>query len=351
MNDLPGKSATAALVSAAIAMRMFWGLAVDFPFAMNASWLCPLLGMLLYLPLGLAIRQMMKCGNKSIWENLSAGLHPWLAHIVEALFFLLVIYDAAVVVRLTASSSNLVALNNVTVHILIFPLTLLIAAIVLLGGDASGNSARLWLKVLPAFGLVLLAAQINKYRLGWLTPILGGGLNSIINGGIYCAGCLSLFSLTWLIALPDRNKHSMLPYALFSSIVVSLLMLMQHLSFPAMINIPFTRAARIELILSNGRMSLSPQLILDVLWFGSLLHLLSAEVITASTYLRFLFVNIPKWILALFIAGIITVCAVFNPLWLRASEKVTRLLFPAIGGIFICIMLVSKSSKESCQHV
>jgi len=345
MTYLPGRSAAAALVSAAIGMRMFWGLAVDFPFAMNASWLCPLLGMLIYLPLGSAIHQTAKNGSGSVWENLTGNLPSLVIRPAEALLALLLVYDASVVVRMTASSANLVALNNITVHILIFPLSLVIAAVVLLGGDAAGGSGRLWIRILPLLALIVFFVQVKGYRFGWLTPLLGGGLNSIISGSIYCAGCLSLASLSWIVAVPDRNKHSILFYTALTSAVVALLMIAQHMSFPAMINIPFTRAARIELILSNGRMSLSPQLVLDILWFGGLLQLISAEVVTAAAYIHLALKKLPRWLIGVSISVLITLCALYNPEWLRNSAGQTQLQFLEIGALFGILMTAAQVQK------
>lgn len=346
MTDLPGRSAASALVAAALGMRMFWGLAVDFPFAMNASWLCPLLGLVIYLPLGFAINQAAGMGPGSVWNNLTKAVPAWIAHGLEGLLALLLVYDASVAVRLLASSSNLIALNNVTVHILVFPLTLVVAAVILLGGDAAGNSARMWLKILPLFALILLVVQAKSFRVGWITPILGGGLSSIINGGIYCAGCLSLASLSWVIAVPDRNKRGILAYAVFASLVVSLLVLALHMSFPAMINIPFTRAARIELVLSNGRMSLSPQLLLDILWFGSLLQLISAEVVTAAAYLQTACKRLRRWWIAVLLSAVITLAAIFNPQWMRASAEQTQLLFLEIGVMFVGLLIITRLRKD-----
>lgn len=350
MTYLPGRSAAAAMVAVSIGMRMFWGLAVDSPFAMNASWICPLFGFLVFMPLGFAINQAAKLGQGSIWDNLTNHSPAVIAHILELFLTLLLIYDGAVVVRMLASSSNLIALNDITVHILVFPLTLVVAAVIWLGGSAAGNSARIWLKILPLFAVIILAVQYKAFRPGWLTPAFGGGLNSIIDGSIYCAGCLALASLSWIVAVPDRNKHGIFPYTFFPCIAVALLMAAQHMSFPAMINIPFTRAARIELILSNGRMSLSPQLILDILWFGSLLHLISSEVSTAAAYLYSFSSKLPKWLLALTLSTIVTLLAIFNPIWLQDSAKQTKLLFSEIGGLFVGLLLLSKNGRGVKLH-
>lgn len=351
MTYLPGRGAATALIASALTMRMFWGLAVDFPFAMNASWLCPLLGFLIYLPLGFAINQAALCGTESVWNNLCKGVSSRIKKALEIFFALILVYDSSVAVRLLASSSNLIALNDITVHILIFPLVLVMIAIVLLGGDACGNSARIWLKTIPLFMIVLFAVQVKHFRVGWITPILGGGLNSILNGAIYCAGCISLASLSWIVAVPDRCKKSIYVCMVAPCIAVSVLLLTQHMSFPAMINVPFTRAARIELILSNGRMSLSPQLLLDVLWFGGLLQLISAEVVTAAAYFRIACNKIKLGWLAVLLSTVISVVAVFNPVFLQRSAEQTQLLFLEIGGAFAGMLIINKFRRSNCIHV
>lgn len=347
MTHLPGRSAAAALVAAGLGMRLFWGLAVDFPFAMNASWICPIIGLLIFLPLGFAINQSSKIGPGGVWTNLTGHLPTFIIRPIEGLLALLLIYDAAVNVRLLASSSNLIALNDVTVHILIFPLVLVICIVALLGADAAGHSARIWLKLLPLFFIILLIVQAKAYRIGWITPILGGGVSSIISGSIYCAGCLALASLAWIIAVPDRDKKGIYFCTCVPCLVVSVLIFVQHVSFPAMINIPLTRAARIELILSNGRMSLSPQLLLDILWFGGLLQLISADVVTAAAYLFEGLGCGRKWLIAIGLSIIIGLASIFNPDWLRASAEFMQLSFLLIGGLFIILMVCTKLRREA----
>lgn len=346
MIKLPGRSAASALVAAGVGMRMFWGLTVDYPFAMNASWICPILGLLIFMPLVFSISQASKISSGSVWDNLTRNIPSGIIRLTAAIPAILLIYDAAVTVRLLASSSNLIALNDVTVHILIFPPMLVISIIVLLGGDAAGHSARIWLKTLPLFMLILLIVQAKGYRIGWITPILGGGIASIVNGSIYCAGCLALSSLMWVIAVPDRQKSSLYLCTCIPSLAVSALILVQHMSFPAMINIPFTRAARIELLLSNGRMSLSPQLLLDILWFGGLLQLISADVVIASAFLHESLKKVKKWVIATALSFATGLASIYNPSWLRSSAEFMQLVFPLVGGLFIILLLYTRMRKD-----
>ena len=353
MKYLPGRSAAAALIPAAVSMRMFWGMTLDFPAAMNAVWICPLLGFAICLPLFFAIDQASKMGAQGPWQNLTVNLPGAIRKPLEALMALLLMYDAAFVVRLTASSSNIIALGDVTVHLLIVPLGLVIAILVLLGPNAGGNSARIVLHLLPFFLLVLLAVQISSYRINWLAPLLGNGMESILAGGFYCAGNLALMSLVWLPAPPDRNRRGIWRYMLISCIGVSLLLLCFHMSFPVMPDGNFTQAARIELILSNGRMSLSPQFILNIMWYGGQLYLLAAEVLGAAVFLRGIVAKPPLWTIAIAEALAISIAAVFNAQWLQSSWRVVLLTFPAVGTIFILVMImefIRKRGRFSCEN-
>lgn len=352
MTYLPGRSTAVPLMCAALIMRMFCGMAIDFPFAMNAAWMCPLIGFIIFLPFAFALTRIGEMGSGSVMDQFSACIPKPMMQLLQAGFALLLLYDASVNVRLLASSSNIIALNDSTVHMLILPLSLVIGIVVWLGVDAAGKSARIWLKLLPLLVLIVLLVQLRGYRIGWLAPVLGGGVGSILNGSIYCAGCMTLSALIWMIASADRGGHGVILPTALSSLAVAALMLTQHLSFPSMINIPFTRAARIELILSNGRMSLSPQIILDVLWFGNLLNLLSAEASTAAAYLHRSIPGLPIYLLAILEGAAVSILAVFNPEWLQESSGVIRSLFMIVGGLLVCMMialLIGKRGEASEQ--
>ena len=346
MTKFYGRSAAGYMIAAALGMRLFAGLAVDYPMALNAAWMCPLLGLVIVLPLLFAIRRTELAGNSSSWNNLGRYAPSAVQNVLAALFALLLMYDGAVTLRLLASSSNIIALGDDTVHLLIVPLGIVTGIAVVSGGDALGNSARIALRILPLFVLIVLLVQLPSYRFGWLTPVLGGGIQEIVRGGVYCAGCLALLSLPWLLALPDRNAKGLFGFIIFPVIGVSVLMLMQHMSAPAMPEVEFTRAARIELVLSNGRLSLYPQFVLNLLWYGGLLYLLCAEVVAAAMFIRSILPNLKMWLLAVLPALAVSVAAVFNPEWLRNSYAAVSCMFMILGGLFVLPMLFMLGSKR-----
>ena len=341
-----GRGAAIPLIATAMIMRMYWGLSLDFPYPLNAAWLCPLVGLVIYLPFAFALRQTAVMGNSSPWENLSHRAPDAAMNVVAVGFALLLIYDAAATVQLTALSSNVLALNDVSPTLLILPLALVILCMVRLGADALGNSARLWLRVLPVFLIVILLVQYRNYRFGWITPILGGGTASILSGGVYCAGCMVLLSLPWLLALPDRYGGRLLPWVALSAVAAALLMLSQQLLIPAMTGVELNTSARIDLILNNGRMTLSPQIILDVLWFGNMLYLISAEAVTAAEFLRTIQPKTPIWPLAAAVALIVGFAAAKGGVWLRANPTFVCNLFAIIGAALALLLLLAIFRKR-----
>ena len=352
MKQMPGRSIAAPMIAVSLATRMFWGLSIDFHYALNALWMCPLVGLALFAPLALAVDQSARLGNGSPLDNLSRTPPRPLVWALEGLFALMLLWDAAATVRLTASSSNVIALSNITVQVLSLPLVLAAFFIVLMGIEAEGLSARIWLKLLPVLFLVVLLVQLKSYNIGWLAPILGDGVESILSGGVYCAGCMALLTLPWLIAVPDRNSHGLFRYAALPALATALLLATQQMLYPVLINSIFTRAARIELVLANGRIMLSPQLVVNVLWYGCLLHQIAAEVTAASAYLTRIAPKAPLWVWAALTALVVLILPAWNPPPLIAYLQWAGLMFIIIGGmlsLLLLVTLVGKEGRSACK--
>ncbi len=346
---VPGRSEALPMIATAMLMRMYWGLSLDFTDPYNAAWMCPLVGLAIYLPFAFALRQAARIGDSSPWENLAARVPAPAMHIAALAFALLLLWDAAAASGLTAISSNILALDDVSPRLLLIPLALVILCAVLLGAPALGNSARLWLRILPLFAVIILLVQLGNYKIGWLTPILGGGIPSIVSGGIYCAGCMALLSLPWLIALPDRHRGGLLPWAVAAAAATGPLMLTQQSLIPAMIKADFTVASRIDLILNNGRMTLSPQIILDVLWFGNMLYLIATEAVTAAELLRTIVPRVPVWALAAGCALAVAAVSAWSGEWTQAGRAVALNLFAIIGALLAGLLLMALMRRRGAD--
>ena len=343
MTRIPGRSAAAPLITVSLIMRMFWGLTISHSYALNAIWLCPLLGIVLFLPFKFAVDQISALDNGSPWENLRKRVPPSLLKLSAILFGVLLLQDAAITARLAADSTNIIALNEVTAQILVLPMGVVAFLVVWFGAEATGNSSRLWLRIFTLLSTLIFFVQIRSCNLGWLTPILGAGVGSILQGGIYCGSCMVLLSLVWLVAEPDRFRHGLLYPVAWATFICTGLLLIQQMLAPALPLPTFNRAERIELILGNGRLSLSPQIILDILWYGNLLHLMSAEATTASLLIQKIFPKLPVWVLGLICACSLTIVAVMN----FASDTLTVYIFPVASSILALLMLLSLPAKEA----
>ena len=93
-------------------------------------------------------------------------------------------------------------------------------------------------------------------------------------------------------------------------------------------------------------MTLSPQILIDVLWFGNMLYLISAESIAAAEYLRALLPKLPVWALAAGVALLTGAAAAQNGAWLRANPTVICNLFAIIGAALALLMLTAIIRKR-----
>lgn len=350
MNYAPGRSAAGPMILIAIAVRIYWGIAADHSNVPNAAWMCPLIALILFLPFCLAEGRMRALGNSSPWANLSARIPKPLKWLAEAAFVLLLIYDCALSMRLMAYSANLLALGEVAIILLLFPLAILLAAAVLIGPDALGSCARLWLRIVPLLLAVVFIVQVQVYNPAWLTPILGGGIANIADGGLYCGGCIALLFLPWLTAVPDRCKQSPLIYIAIPAIVAAAMLACTQMLCPPIEGMELSRIGRIKLILSNGRAALSLQMLLVVLWYGALLQLMSVEAVTAATFLNSMIPKAPRWSLAAGEALLAIIAASSSITAQNYSSMLFGWVYAAIAGILAILMICAclKKGEKPC---
>lgn len=335
----PGRSAAGAMLMICAAARLFWGLAADHPEVANAAWLCPIVGLLIYLPFALAMGRAAALGADSPWGNLANAAGP-LLHAAEAIFALLLIYDCALSMRLMANTANLLALSDRSLILLLLPLAALAAICVLLGAESMGSCARLWLRILPPLLLAVFLVQAKVYNPRWLTPFFGDGAADILGGGIYSAGCLALMSLTWMFALPDRNKKPLLLYIGIAALLAALMLAARQMLCPSLEGAALSRSSRIKLILSNGRAALGLQMPLAVLWYAALMQLIGTEAVTAACCLRRLLPRVPQWSFAL-AEGLLTIIAASSG---ATGAQVGRRLYPYLYAVLALLLALAMAA-------
>ena len=351
MKSLPGRSAMWPLILISMAIRVFLGMVFVPVKASNAVWMCPLVGLILTLPLLWSVQHTAKLGNASAWENIrNLGCRP-LCNGVGIIFAILLIFDAAVVLRLMANTARVVALSAIPAGFLTLPLVLLEFFVLLMDSDSAGNSAKIWLLFLPLLFAVLFIVQIRSFETEWLTPVLGGGLQAVVHGSVYSAGWIAIIALLWLVCLPDRGKSRLIAISIGSALAASVLLAALSMLCPTLVDTEFTRSERLQLLLSNGRVELALQSILILLWYADLLYLLCAEALAGASFIRHTFKRLPGWLISA-IVSIIT--GIFASTALTGDPVVNRVspyLFICIAGLLFMLMVIAyfrKGGKRAC---
>lgn len=344
-----GRSAASAMVFAGITARIFCGMAAQYSEAYNAAWLCPLLGLVFCMPLALTLKYAGDMGEDSPWRNLAKKCPAWLINAAAMVFALLLLADCATFMGLTASTANFTALSDVSFIWLILPLAVLIFAVVLSGEDAEGNSVRLWLKLLPLLFIIVGAVQLKSYHPAWLAPILGGGTSAIAQGTLYCGGWTSLLLLPWLTAVPDRGKNHPLRPVLFAHLAASMLLLFLQMLCPALIKTNLSQMARVEIILNNNRVSHVLQMLTTLIWFGSLLHLIAIEALSAASLLANFLPKAPRWSIALVCAVASTALCLCGAGTSACIIGLYRYLFIVVGGLMSILMFIAIAKTKGAK--
>lgn len=344
MRYVPGRSGALPLMFIAMIARLFCEMALLYPAAHNAAWLCPIAALILYLPFAFALQRAAALGNDSAWGNLEPRVPSLLSALIPLLFALLLLLDASSMMDVIAGTASF-SIGDKAVITLELPLAILLALMVLLGPDAAGNNARIGLYILGVLLLIIALVQLPIYRSGWLTPILGGGVPSILTGALRCAGSMVLLSLTWLFAVPDRARFGPWLWGAAASLLASALLAGLQMLSPTFVGTELLRPARMEILLNNGRVAISLQFVYLLAWYGGLLHLISAEAVTAACILRRLLPGIKLWLVALAEAVAVFLISGSEGIQAFLAGTAPAWLFPAVGLLMLIAMAAAGLAK------
>ncbi|MBQ3575281.1 MAG: hypothetical protein IJA26_06405, partial [Clostridia bacterium] len=53
-----GRSAAGVMIAVSIAIRLIWAVSIDCTGVFNAAWICPIIGFVLFLPIGYAVKHI-----------------------------------------------------------------------------------------------------------------------------------------------------------------------------------------------------------------------------------------------------------------------------------------------------
>lgn len=344
------QGAASALLFSSVFARLFWGMAVDAPIVHTAAWLCPIIGFLLFLPAALAARKFLPSGSETPWRQLGKRCPKAVFKTASILIAVLFLLDCASGVRMLAGTANLTSMDKIQLFYLILPLGAFAAISVLLGGAAAGNCARLWNRLLPLLTAVVLVSHLRSYNPAWLTPMLGSGTKSILAGGLYCTGAISLLSLMWLLARPHGGKGKPLTAILIATLASSVQLAALQMLSPALLGQQLNRSSRMLLVLSNGRTAMPLQILLMLLCYGAFLQLIAAEATACAGFLSQALPKLPVWAFAV---GIAVASVTLASLPYRVIEGYTLVFtryYPLLGVLILALLLASSigGRKNSC---
>lgn len=337
MRNPPGRSATGAVLLLCVFTRLFWGMTVEASIVHVSAWLCPLIGFLLFLPLGLLeARLAARAGSLNPLQYLEKRMPAWIMQSTELMVLFILIADCAMNMRLLAGIANVLALNSLPLPVLLLPLGGMLAVSVLSGAEAAGNSARIWNRLLLPLLVIAAIVHLKDYEPRWLAPLLGGGTASLLKGSLYCGGCIALLSTPALLSVPDRKRHFPLRNIALAAVFAALTLAAQQMLAPAQTGIIESHTSRIRAVLSNGRTRLPMQMLLMVIAYGSLMQLLCAEGTTCAGFLEHSFPGAKRWLMAF---GVGLAAILLASTAASAYEMLRRIALPAAGLAALLLLL------------
>ena len=293
MNTSLSRSAASASVGAAAILRLFYGLMIDAPEVYNGAWLSALIGLALTLPV--------------LWMMKRAAGRPLLL----LALLLIIALDAGAMVEATAFSESCVALNHIPTVVLALPLLLAAGRCIWLGGNAIGDSARVWMRSFVPLLALVVVVQAPYYRPMWIFPILGFGVDGILRGGVRAAGWMVTLGGAAMTLCEDARFSKVCRRLSVAVVVATLLILLRLMMAPVMDAAGLSRRVQLDALLTNGRAPMVLQLPMIAIYFVGMLHLICFEVWAATALLRRIF---PKSKL-LISGGMVLLFVILAALW------------------------------------
>ena len=328
------RGAASALMFSSVFTRLFWGMAADAPVVHVAAWLCPLVGLILFLPIAWISHRRFRSGDQCPWQLLEKSCPKPILKAASILIAVCFLLDCASGMRTLAGTANLISMDKIPLFYLLLPLGIFAAISILLGIGASGNCARIWNRLLPLLTVFVLLVHLRSYNPAWLTPVFGSGESAIFKSGIYCASAILLLSMQWLLTGTKGRGRPFLA-ALIAVLAAALQLATLQMLSPALTGVDLSRSSRMQLVLSNGRTAMPLQILLMLLCYGGFLQLISAEAAACAGFLSRAMPKLPVWTLA---AAVAVLTVIFSSLPYRIIDRYTGIFtcfFPLIARIKI----------------
>ena len=267
-----------ALHAAALAagFRVFCGLMLERAQLHNGAQLSAIIGAMLALPMIAGFRRIAVRLERL---NRSAAAPLALALLAANLA------DGASVVRTIVRSASFLSLDRASMATLLIPIGLALYWCMTRNGDAVGDSAAMGIRVFALLLGVILLLQLRCYRAAWLTPLLGSGWPSVIEGGVRAAGWMvSIFGIMIVAGCEGDEPAGTRParWLIAAAGTAAAMISLQLMMAPTLEGRDANWLNRLGALLTNGRAEPYNQFPMIVLWYAGLMHLLTCEGFTAA---------------------------------------------------------------------
>lgn len=279
----------------ALSTRLFCEAAIDgASIYQHAAWIPLLAGCILCLPLALLMDALDARGPEiAPMARLQGAIPAIPLRIYCAVLCLLYLADAFINAQSLSASGEYTSLNKTYTFWPTFFALLTAVIACLYGGRAlCGAAHMLSLTTLLMLAFVVIA-QSRSFQLYWLTPLLGPGLpvlsKSIFSFAALASGIVPL----WLCrhaGRPDAEQppaHAMLRLLGSIALLSAVLCILFFMLSPTLPSGPSDRFFANDRLLANGRMAISLQFPLAIVWHFALLNQLAFSLILCAQLLCF----------------------------------------------------------------
>lgn len=268
------------LVVIAITARVFYLIAIDYPAIKNAGWIAPLLGGVIAFPILFGARYLLKAHGYPLVNGIRYALGNRACNGILLIYSLMFMFEASFMFRILTSSAEYAVLYNMPTAVYLIPTGIMIILIATRGANGVGGAASIFLRILPAFYLLILLMEIPTSNIGWVFPLLGPGHRTILKGSLMCASYYAMIPAFTLLSSGEcvcaykRTKkahpNSIIHLFLVSVFTSVFLLFIHAIVYPHIPSSQESRSLQLDLLLTNGKSTRAIQLPLLILWFSSL---------------------------------------------------------------------------------
>lgn len=315
----------------ALILRLFNAIALDGAALGNSGWISLLLAGIFSIPIILMLCLLTRTQPSVRSIDILDQAFSRVFRRIYCLFLLAFsLFDMATNTRTLVYVTQYVAFDQSPTLLLAGFAVLICLAACLMGGTGVSGSVQMWSYLFMGLLGIVLISELEYYNPRWLLPLLGPGLDPILNASFSYAGMITTSVATWLLMDDEQGKDRTGgvsykptgPWLMFRNVLIALgvslvLVLAMSMLTPTMPKAPNGLTFRVELMLSNGFNDTSLQLPLMIAWFIPMLLTLAYYLYTSGFFIKCLFERLKYWV-CLVIASALSLGLTFTSLGDRA---------------------------------